>query len=234
MYVLDLQVVTNLIFSCSGRDFAPPVPDLRSIYSRDVGREIASENWGKKVVEYLSLPLICCYQFSSLAHHRGYAFFALPFLDGMPVEILIILQLHIGLPDTITTQPSSVPILFPRYLSPLLLPMHFFLVVYVDQQVLTQPCWSLAFLAWFLMPGDWEPLHSMESVLKDLPALFFYLVPEGSFPWGPTNPLKSWKSAFLKFRVLTLFFAWPLSLRTANSTSAGNFRPHCLQSHITD
>ena len=35
-----------------------------------------------------------------------------------------------------------------------------------------------------------------------------------------TNSLKSWKSAFRKFRVLILLFAWPLSLRTANSTSA--------------
>ncbi|KAK4810863.1 hypothetical protein QYF61_008835 [Mycteria americana] len=35
-----------------------------------------------------------------------------------------------------------------------------------------------------------------------------------------TNSLKSWKFAFLKFRVLTILFACPISLRTANSTNA--------------
>ncbi|KAK4818643.1 hypothetical protein QYF61_016614 [Mycteria americana] len=54
--------------------------------------------------------------------------------------------------------------------------------VWFDQQVSTQPCQSLAFLAWFLTPGDRELLRSVESVLKDLPALFCSLAPEGSFP----------------------------------------------------
>ncbi|KAK4828716.1 hypothetical protein QYF61_000554 [Mycteria americana] len=35
-----------------------------------------------------------------------------------------------------------------------------------------------------------------------------------------TNSLNSWSCAFLKFRVLTSLFACPISLRTANSTSA--------------
>ena len=38
------QVLTNRIFSSSGKDFAPPVPVLRSIRSRGVGREAASED----------------------------------------------------------------------------------------------------------------------------------------------------------------------------------------------
>ncbi|KAK4829131.1 hypothetical protein QYF61_002210 [Mycteria americana] len=89
------------------------------------------------------------------------------------------LQLCLGLPDPIPTQPGSIPILFPGYLSLLLPPF--------DQQVLTQPCWSLAFLSSFLTPGDQELLHSMERVLKGLPALFCSLVPEGSFPGGPIS-----------------------------------------------
>jgi len=44
MYVQVPQVVTNLIFSTSGRDLAPPVPALRSIHSRGVGKEAASED----------------------------------------------------------------------------------------------------------------------------------------------------------------------------------------------
>ncbi|KAK4833105.1 LOW QUALITY PROTEIN: hypothetical protein QYF61_027771 [Mycteria americana] len=35
-----------------------------------------------------------------------------------------------------------------------------------------------------------------------------------------TNSLKSWKFAFLKFRVLTILLACPISLRTVNSTNA--------------
>jgi len=42
MYVQVPQVVLNMIFSYSGRDFAPPVPALWSIHLRDVGGEDAS------------------------------------------------------------------------------------------------------------------------------------------------------------------------------------------------
>jgi len=53
----------------------------------------------------------------------------------------------------------------------------------------------------------------MESVLKDLPALFCSLIPEDLFPGVLlTNSLKNWKLAFLKFRVLTELFAVPISL----------------------
>lgn len=65
-YVQVLQVVPNLIFPYSRRDFVPPGIVLWTIHLRGVRREVASEDWGKKVVEYLSLLLICCYQFTSL------------------------------------------------------------------------------------------------------------------------------------------------------------------------
>ncbi|KAK4825906.1 hypothetical protein QYF61_003401 [Mycteria americana] len=96
-------MVTNLIFSYSGRVFAPPVPALRSIDSGGVGREDASEDWGKKVVDYLSLVLVHCYQFASLAHQ-------------------VQLQPYLDLPDSIPTQPGSAPLFFPGYLSLLPLP----------------------------------------------------------------------------------------------------------------
>ncbi|KAK4818697.1 hypothetical protein QYF61_017918 [Mycteria americana] len=95
------------------------------------------------------------------------------------IHLRVQLQPRLGLPDPIPTQTGSIPIVFPGYLS--LLPLPF------DQQVSTQPCQSLAFLAWFLTPGDRELLRSVESVLKDLPALFCSLVPEGSFPGGPID-----------------------------------------------
>ena len=46
---------------------------------------------------------------------------------------------------------------------------------------------SLAFLSRLLTPGYQELLHYIESVLKDLPALFCSLVPEGSFLEGPVD-----------------------------------------------
>lgn len=42
------------------------------------------------------------------------------------------------------------------------------------------------------------------------------------------NSLKSWKCAFLKFRVQILHFSWPISLRTANSPSAWSLQPRLL------
>ena len=44
MGVQVLQVVANSSFSSSGRDFACPVPVLRCLHSRGVGREVASED----------------------------------------------------------------------------------------------------------------------------------------------------------------------------------------------
>jgi len=61
----------------------------------------------------------------------------------------------------------------------------------------------------------------MERVLKDLPALFCPSVSEDSFPGVLLdNSLKSWNLAFLKFRVLTTLLAFPISLRSVNSTNA--------------
>ncbi|KAK4816953.1 hypothetical protein QYF61_025776, partial [Mycteria americana] len=62
------QVVMNLIFSYRGRNFAFTVPALRSIHWRGVGGKAASEDSVKKVVEYLSLLLIQCYQLASRVH----------------------------------------------------------------------------------------------------------------------------------------------------------------------
>jgi len=58
LYVLVPQVATNLIFPYSGRVFTPLTPILQSIDSGGVRREVASEDGGKKLTEYLSF-LIC-------------------------------------------------------------------------------------------------------------------------------------------------------------------------------
>jgi len=59
MYVQVPQVVLNLVFLYSGRGFSPLVPILQSVNLGGARREVASEDGGKKVVEYLSLLLIC-------------------------------------------------------------------------------------------------------------------------------------------------------------------------------
>lgn len=53
------QVVMNLIMSYSGREFALTFSALRSIQEKGVGREVASEECGKKGIGYLLL-LRCC------------------------------------------------------------------------------------------------------------------------------------------------------------------------------
>jgi len=55
------QVVTNLIFTCSGRDAASPVFSYQTKHLRDVWQAVTREGRGKKVVKYLSLLLVCCY-----------------------------------------------------------------------------------------------------------------------------------------------------------------------------
>ena len=65
MYVQVPQVVKKPIFY-SGRDFAPPVPALQSINLRGVGRKIAGEDRGKKLLStsasflsiIMSLPVL--------------------------------------------------------------------------------------------------------------------------------------------------------------------------------
>jgi len=67
----------------------------------------------------------------------------------------------------------------------------------------------------------WDLRAPVESILKDLPALFCPPVPEDCFQGVLlTDSLKSWNLAFLKFRVLTTVLTFPISLRSVNSTSA--------------
>lgn len=57
-------------------------------------------------------------------------------------------------PDPIPTHLGSVSIFFPGYLSLVRLLEHFLLTLQVDQEVLTDPCQSPAFLTSFLTHGN--------------------------------------------------------------------------------
>lgn len=73
----------------------------------------------------------------------------------------------------------------------------------------------------------------MEDILKDLSALFCSLVPKGS-SLGVLliTSLKRLKFAFFKFRVLSLFFVWPLPYLSGLQTPPlhNHHSPGCLQS----
>lgn len=53
--------------------------------------------------------------------------------------------------------------------------------------VLTDPGQTPALLVLFFTCGKWEFLCSKNNVLKDLPGLFRYFVPDGSSPGGPIH-----------------------------------------------
>lgn len=133
-----LYIIMNLIFSYRGRDFPPPVPNLQSIHLRDVGGEIAIEDWGKRV-EFLSL--LHCYKFASDVHsggvhflctslsgcHNGYFFMSLP--SSAP-DVPWLSWLHFYTKRQHTHPLLRIPSLVP-------LPVHFLLGLKSDEQVLT-------------------------------------------------------------------------------------------------
>lgn len=120
-YIEVLYVIMNLSFSYTGKDFAPPDSVLQSTHLRGRGRGIAIEDWGKKVVEQLSLVLVQCYQFSSI-DYWGVYILDLLFLADVPVKALPVLfipcqiQVQLLLGCLRSVSPAFASILFPGYL----------------------------------------------------------------------------------------------------------------------
>lgn len=79
MYIQVPQVAMNLVFTYTGRDFAPHIPFLLSLHSRGVGREVVVEDRQKNSwVSWPSPdPLSPVFQHCILG---SYAFFDLPFV----------------------------------------------------------------------------------------------------------------------------------------------------------
>ncbi|KAK4827421.1 hypothetical protein QYF61_017859 [Mycteria americana] len=151
--------------------------------------------------------------FTILVHQWRYAFFNFPFLVDIPVEALLVilcipcqvqLQLCLGLPNPIPTQAGSIPILFPGYLSLLPLPVQFPLALYHAGLFPSLPD--------FLHLGPESSCALWRASLKICQLcsapLSLRAVSQGILL---TNSLKSWKFAFLKFRVLTILLACPIS-----------------------
>ena len=169
---------------------------------------------------------------ASLAQQGVYGYFDLPFLADLPVEALVIilwvpcqvkLHPHHGFPDPIPTQPGSVSILFcpcSHHLCSSFLPSTFTSKSWLSNGVLFPSLPDFLLLGIKSSCALWKPslkmcqLCSTPLSLRAV-SLGFLLV----------NSLKSWNYAFLKFRVLTLLFAWPLSLRSVNTTSTWSLQP---------
>lgn len=148
------QLVTNLIFTYSGRDAASDSLLPNTMFE---GCVVSSyqEDRGKKI-KYLSLLLVCCYQPACVSHWGGYAFLDFPFLLEVSVEAFLVLfgipsqvqiKLGLGFYDPSSTQTSSFLTLFPLYLALFPLLVHFLLTLQFDQQVPVQPCRALTFLS---------------------------------------------------------------------------------------
>jgi len=118
-----------------------------------------------------------------------------------------------------------IPVFFLGYTTLIPLPVHFPLFSQFKLQALAHPCRSSTFSSRFLL-GDGEFLCSQKGVLKELTVLFCPMplrtvsqeIPSSSY-------LRSWKSALLKFRVLTLVFARLAFLQITNSSQEWSLQP---------
>jgi len=166
----------------------PPVPTFSLIHSRGVWRTVASEVWGKKLLSTSAFFLSVVTRLSILLTRRGTPSWTFPV--DVPLEAFPVLfctpcyfqsQLGLGLPESIPTQTSSIPIFLTGHLFLLPLPVHFLLALLYDQQVPVQTL-CLAFLSWLATPGDGELLCPKERFLTDLPSLLHSLILEDNFP----------------------------------------------------
>jgi len=122
------QVVTNLMFTYSGRDITLPVPTFWPIHLRGVWTAVTSEGWRRKV-EYLSLPACLYCSLGGL----GYILLHFPFLMDVPLEAFLVrlcnpcrvqFQLGLALCGPVPAQPNSIPVLLLGFLSLFPLSVH--------------------------------------------------------------------------------------------------------------
>lgn len=173
------QMVTSLIHAYRGRDVAPPVPTFWTIHWKAVWRAVISEDWGKKLLSTSAFSLFFYY----LAHvdvdffwlmylWKPLFFFFAPLAESSSSWAL---SLHSILIHIL----SSIPIIFPGYLSPLSLPVHFLLALHLQVLTYNKSWFSLAsLLPSFLLafPLDGALYHLAQENQN-----FYSLHLEGSF-----------------------------------------------------
>ena len=114
--------------------------------------------------------------------------------------------------------------------------MYFLLALQFDPHVPVQLCLPLVFPSCLAVPGDGELLCPEKSFLK-ICQLCSASLPVRTVFQGIllTKSLKSWNLAILKFSFLILLFAYLISLRSMNSTTAWTLKtrqPPILMSPI--
>lgn len=231
------QVLMNLIFTDSGRDFAPWAPILLTSHSRGVETEkISTEDWNTKFVELLSLLLIQFYQFPSLVYQGVTPF--LTFLSWLP-DLKTFLSFTVSLARFSSgfafLSPSQHNQISSRDSSQVTWPCFHCLCIscpfgVTSRSLLSHP--GLLF-APSLVPRYHWLWCSMEDFPKDLPTLLCSPVPEYSFPGDCIYRLtEELKFVLLKFRGLTSVPTWPPGVWTP--PVQGGCSPGCLQAPWID
>ena len=82
-------MVSNLISFCSGRFFILPVPAFDVCDLGGVAGALASEDWGKKVIEYFNLLHVLGNQVSYFLPERAHIFHSPPFITDVPTEAFL-------------------------------------------------------------------------------------------------------------------------------------------------
>lgn len=169
---------------------------------------MASEDWGKELIEYLSLFHISCLQFSLLIYLGGTL--SLAFSD-LCIYRVTCYSLH-ALPSSLAflipslTHPNPIPLLSPDHLSLLPLSVHFLLTPHFEEQILVQPYQFLPCFAWFPTHWDGELLCSKKGGLKELPALVVFCLTntwQGLVKCSIQNCLKG-KRGVMKVQIMTV------------------------------
>ena len=181
------EVVLNLLFACSMKDFAPPLITQRFEDKRDVSHLTATEDWGKELF-LVPQPPLCPFLTSHLSER--YILFVLSLLRNIPAESLVNFhipcQVHFYLCLcfllVISACPDSIPLFFPGHVTLLPLPVHVLLFPQFDQHILAQPCCFLASSSCYLMLGDGELFCFQKGILKEFPVLFCSHVHKNRFP----------------------------------------------------
>lgn len=136
--LMDVQVsqtVTSLIYAYRGRGIAPPVPTFWTIHWKAVWRAVVSEDWGKKLLStsafslsvFIILPMIYVDIFWLMYLWKPLFFFFAPLAKSSSSWALSLHSILIHI-------PSSIPIIFPGYLPPLSLPVHFLLALHLHSK----------------------------------------------------------------------------------------------------
>ena len=159
-YVQVPQVVSDLIFSYDGKDFIPSGPPSSFRDLRNVGREMIVENWGRIVFSTSAFCGSGKFVTNSLVLFTRVGTFSLifliwstylwkPFLSGFAsfAKFSSNCTLAFLIPSL---RIQGVSLYSPEDTHPWFHCLCSIVTLYSDQEVLTQPCWSPAFLARFL------------------------------------------------------------------------------------